>query len=408
MDLSSVEAAHSKTPADEYLPSLVPDGTNLLEPFQDDPAMTHTRPYLSAKRVSRITPAAPAIFKQPRRLESRPERNFRVAPAVNFRIKCSRLSYSSPSIIASIDFELTPFAEHDVALEEVHLWLETGTAHYLLDSSEADLPLPCRVGDKISLLYRLTPDLTLDQMTHQSANVKVLELFMVVKAFVSDDCHPHITMRWRTNVDFTMQPHLSSGTSSQLPKWTNSPPIVSAVTPHMEGATAAPGIATKSTSHMTVTEAESNQSFRMRHGLNGSRDVGVIVTIESPPEVYVGEVFRWNVFIINRSNRPRELALRVIPKRRRSDSMNFDSKSAASKEGALNSEVAAAVLDEKVLYAMQRKVASDTADLVSLSTDVRVGSVVILVSSKSQAIYLTLILSRVADLSHRVHVIRSI
>ncbi|KAI9784541.1 MAG: hypothetical protein M1816_000807 [Peltula sp. TS41687] len=368
-ELRLVEGAHSGPPTDEYLPSLVPAGTNVLEPFQDGPAMAHTRPYLSAKRVSRITPTEPATFKQSRRLEGRPGRAFRVVPAVNFKIKYSRLSLSSPSIITSIDFELTPFAEHDVALEEAHLWLENGTAQCLLDSSEADLPLPCRAGDKLSLLYQLTPDLTLDQMSHQPANVKVLDLFMMVKAFVSDDCQPRLTMRWRTNVDFTMQTRLGSGTSGQFPEQ----PCSQGINSHMEGPGATSGIDNKLTSHTTILEGESNHTSSLRHGVDGSRDVGVIVTIEGPPEVHVGKVFRWNVFIINRSSRPRELALTVIPKRRRSDNTNLDLKAVSPKEGKSNSEVADAVLDQKVLYAMQRLAATDTADLVSLSSDVRVG-----------------------------------
>lgn len=368
--LRPTEESASGVQDDEYLPSQVPAGINLLESFQDDPVVGHTKPYLSARRVARVTPAPPVSLKQFQRLESEPGRIFRAVPAVNFRMRYSRLGTRSKntSVIASIEFETTPFAEHDVVLEEVDVWLEKGSAVSLLDAAQDRLPLSCRSEDKVALLYRLDPDAIV--LPTSQSGVRILELFMMVKVMVSDDCRPHITMKWRNSIDFTPT-HPPAVSPSGQPSQRNDSSVTVATAATASGTISANADA-KSLAPTMRSETASNKSPSTRRTVDLVPEGGLIITTSGPCEVRVGEVFRWNIFIINRSGRERMLALAVIPKTRRMDSVAH-TPSASLKDDASSKEVAEAIMDERVLHAMQRNVALGAADLVSLSTDVRVG-----------------------------------
>lgn len=87
--------------------------------------------------------------------------------------------------------------------------------------------------------------------------------------------------------------------------------------------------------------------------------------------IYPGVPFSWSVFIVNRSDRPRKLALVVIPKRRRTDARI--TRPPSTGYGKKDPKVADAVVDENIVYAMQRNSAVETTEIICLSTDTRVG-----------------------------------
>src|ERR1700753_2575595 len=45
--------------SNQYLPSMVPQSINLLQPFEFDPRFGGKNPYLSASRITKVAPAAP-------------------------------------------------------------------------------------------------------------------------------------------------------------------------------------------------------------------------------------------------------------------------------------------------------------------------------------------------------------
>ena len=84
--------------------------------------------------------------------------------------------------------------------------------------------------------------------------------------------------------------------------------------------------------------------------------------------MYVGEVFVWTVFVVNRSQRTRKLALIVPPKRRKAG----EGKSLPPRPAG-GEDVTEAVLDEAVVYQTHRAQYLEPAELVPLVNDVRVG-----------------------------------
>jgi hypothetical protein len=90
--------------------------------------------------------------------------------------------------------------------------------------------------------------------------------------------------------------------------------------------------------------------------------------------VQVGSPFAWGVFIVNRSNIPRKFALIAIPRRKRIDPRGHVARpSSSSISSRKEKEVAEAVTDDNIVHAMQKNVAGQEAELISLSTDIRIG-----------------------------------
>jgi len=98
-------------------------------------------------------------------------------------------------------------------------------------------------------------------------------------------------------------------------------------------------------------------------------------TSTTPPKgtIKPGTPFIWEVFIVNRSDRPRKLALVVIPRRRRSDRLITNRPPSTGDGRIKDPKIADAVLDENILHAMQKHAAIEPAEIICFSTDVRVG-----------------------------------
>ncbi len=137
-NIKTTDLTTSTGAADDYLPSQIPASINLLEPLQSDPALATLQPYLAANRVSRIMPANLIASRLPRRLESTSRQVYQIMPAVNLRIRYSRLSLNPRSqfIIMSVDLEVAALADCEIVVEEVVLWLEDSRRLRQLKSSD--------------------------------------------------------------------------------------------------------------------------------------------------------------------------------------------------------------------------------------------------------------------------------
>jgi hypothetical protein len=106
------------------------------------------------------------------------------------------------------------------------------------------------------------------------------------------------------------------------------------------------------------------------------RGVNLILTVSGPPQVHAGDVFPWEVFIVNRSEKTRKLAVLVLSKRKRDYDRPTSRSSTASAGGHRADKknlIASAVVDENIVYAKQKHARTEVAELVCLTTDIRVG-----------------------------------
>ncbi|KAJ5098909.1 hypothetical protein N7532_005910 [Penicillium argentinense] len=356
--LTPAEPGRQEDPEDDYLPPLVPASTNMFQPLSGDKLLTQREPFLPASRLLRLVPTTQnedPIYN----IQQQHGHSFRVVPAASARIRYSRLNnYTGlPTTIASLDFEVTPYVSSDVVFDKADLHLSEGALESLSNIPGLILPLTCRPRDDVTLAYKLTPEYGPETNGSSTVMLSTLDISLEAQIMVSDDCKPRILMQWRTNVDFSMALNPTFGGPSPALQRSNRPTSLSMPQGH---------------SSRPSTGTANRSSLRER--AYSVTDVGVTISFSGPVRVEVGSPFSWSVFIVNRSNVPRKFALIAIPRRKRLDPRGHTARpSSASISSRKEDGVAEAVTDDNIVHAMQKSVSGQEAELISLSTDIRVG-----------------------------------
>jgi hypothetical protein len=339
---------------DDYLPSGVPTPLNLLQSFENDPALVGVHPRLSAMRISKVTPTAPAAKEMARPIRNGQRPLFRVLPPLIWRMRYSRIqaSLSDLSLMASLDLEVAQFATYDVRIKKVSLDLHGGKVQELND--ELDTATSHKPGDQLTFLYKIRPDLGADGTPALGSKGHYLTLHVEANVTMSDHCHPDISIEWKTPVDFPSEQALALTKAS-----------------HRQSSSTIQSANPVNPDSLVAQDGQDPPEQDASHN-----DVNVTLTVSGPPRVRVGEIFTWDVFIVNRSDKTRRLAVLVIAKRPR-DSEKHKSHPSTSSVGGSRADkkelFGTAVVDENVVYAKQKSARTDTADLICLTTDIRLG-----------------------------------
>jgi hypothetical protein len=368
-NLKPAEQVQLQIREEEYLSSRLPAGFNLLESFNNDPALAGVKPRLSALRVSRVIPATRVARDLLRPLKNISRRSIRVVPTFSTRVRYARPSTTPNdlSIIASVDVDIAPFAGLEIVLENVTFTITGGIVEDLNKIQGMILPLTCLPRDDVTFLYRVRPD-EMDSINH--SYVKAAQIFVTAKVTVSDTCKPQISVRWQTSIDFTPPLNPGYGQPSQ--------PIQRDHRPAQISISSIDTIAPAAPLAISRPDALPSIEITTRHqrSISSVPDFGVTMTFISttgPKDIIKpGEPFAWEVFIVNRSERPRKLALIVIPKRRRTERI-ITNRPPSTGDTRKDPNVADAVLDENILHAMQKHAAMEPADIICFSTDIRIG-----------------------------------
>lgn len=378
-------AAHLKTSEQlqerirqkEYLPSQVPSGINLLESFNSDPELGIIKPKLSALRVSAVKPATPGEDSN-RPIQIKSQRPLRILPAFHVRTRYTRPTgtTSEPTILASLDVETTAWAGEYATLKSVNFDLSDGIVEDMNEVSGFTLPMKCLPRDDLTFLYRLFRS-PLEQLP---ISQKALNISITATIHVSPTCNPTISMSWPTTVDFSQQLNPSAGfshTTGALQR-DRRPSQLLSTAPHHDPLSPAISLA------LTKPDALPNFDVQTKHTRSISVDgLGLSITFTGPSTpVKVGEHFTWSISVVNKSPQPRKLALVPIihrklasahrPPTNRPLSTSYRPK---SRDGAdqVERDLAEAVLDENILHAALKAASLESAGMVSLSTDVRIG-----------------------------------
>lgn len=368
-NLKPAEQVQAGVRDDEYLPSRQPSGFNLLESFNNDPALGGVKPRLSALRVSRVIPATQVSKDLMRPLKNISRRSIKVVPAFSVRVRYARPSAtpSNPSIMASLDVDITPFSGLEIQLETVTFKVIGGVVEDLNNTQGMKLPMKCLPRDDVTFLYKIRPD----DLDNTNNNIKPVQVFVTAKVTVSDICRPQISVRWQTSIDFTPPVNPGFGQPSQPIKRDHRPSQIS-----LGSIDAVPSVIPLAISR---PDALPSTELTTRHQRSTSvPDFGVTMTFTSTATptnniIKPGVPFTWEVFIVNRSDRPRKVALVVIPRRRRSDRLITNRPPSTGDGRIKDPKIADAVLDENILHAMQKHAAIEPAEIICFSTDVRVG-----------------------------------
>lgn len=368
--LKPAEQVHTETLREEYLPSQVPSGMNLLESFGDDPALGGIKPRLSALRVSRVTPVTQVARDLMRPLKNISRNSIKIYPAINARVRYSRpnTTLTNPSVIASLDVDITPFANCEITLSKVHLDITGGSIENMNDIPGLALPIKCLPQDDITFLYRVFPD---DLDVTNKSQVRTLSISITATANLTSVCAPKISMHWTTTLDFTPPVNNSFGHPTQPIQRPHRPAQLSIGSSSFEAVPTVSSLAT------LRPDALPNMEITTRHQRNPSiPDFGVTCTFTGPPStqpIQAGIPFTWSAFIVNRSDRARKLALIVLPKRRRTEARITRPPSTSYGNVRKDPKIADAVVDENIVHAMQRNSVVESTEIVCLNTDARIG-----------------------------------
>ena len=358
----------SDKPKDPYLPRGMPFSMNLLESLKGAPGFEGAEPRLSASRLSHINPVAQDGNPVDSILRTGPQHAFRALPAISSRVRYSKPNnrVGKASIIASLDIEAAPLSNDDMEIVSVDMQLSEGFTEDLGKLYLPALPLTCRPKDSPVFLFRLTPNESFPDGSILSSARSVL-ITVHANVLVSKTCRPTIEMRWKTGVDFSTALNPVYGAPGQSIQRPRRPSSLS----RAPSATNNNKLPPYSQEGETAPNSGGNQT---RQPASSASDFGVSLTFTAPKTVHVGQPFSWTILLLNGSLKPRHLALTVIPKRKKGFPGGHLSKhSTSSASGRKESDIADSVIDENLLYAMQRNSGNDGVEVISLSTDVRVG-----------------------------------
>lgn len=350
---------------DRLLPSGIPPSANLLESLKNEPALKGVQPRLPALRLSRFNTTASDLISSKRSLRITAQPTFRAMPAITARVRYSKAGNigGKSAITASLDVEIIAAVIDEISLQKVEMRLSEGTTENLGQDLSPMLPVTCKPRDCTTFLFRLTPDEKSLGDTSLASNSQFLDVSIDGIVLASKTCLPQIEMRWRTAVEFSSTLNLSFGALNQPPQ-TNSGPANN---------TMSQTVSNELDFNGPSQEREDGNAPRKERATSGT-DLGLSVTFTAPTEVYVGEPFNLDVFVVNRSTKPRKLAILVIPKRKKAEIKTRLSRRSTSSTGGRNdSGIADAVTDESLLYAMQRNATRDGVQIISLSNDTVIG-----------------------------------
>jgi hypothetical protein len=326
---------------------------NLLQSFENDPALAGIHPRLSAMRISKMAPSAPLAREMTRPIRNGQRPLFRVVPPLMWRIKFSKLQapLGDLSLVASLDLEVAQYTAYSVRIKNIGLALQGGDVKPLV--KDDDTTTKYKPGDQLSYVYKVKPDLAPDGTPTLGSKGHILTLNVDAEVFVSKDCQPSVAIEWKTPVDFVNEQ------STNLIKAAHRLSSLSLQNGKVTSPDALP-----------VHDTQSQQDASTQNAIN------VTLTVSGPATVQVGEMFHWDVFIVNRSEKARKLAVMVMSKRKR-DYERHKSQGSASSITGIRAEkkelLASAILDENVVYAKQKSARVEAAELVCLTTDIRLG-----------------------------------
>jgi hypothetical protein len=254
--------------------------------------------------------------------------------------------------MASLDLEVAQYVPYDVRLKDVTLTLHGGNVKVLSD--KRDPVAVHKPGDQLTYLYKIKPDLAPDGTPALGSKGHYLTLKVNADVSIASDCRPDIAIEWKTPVDFA---------SEQVSSLIKAAHRLSSSTINTTKSPNPESLQTQDTPEQTDRDASNNK-------------INVTLTVTGPPKVRVGEIFAWDVFIVNRSDKLRKLAIVVIAKRKR-DVEKHKSHTSTPSAGGIGTDkkelLATAVVDENIVYAKQKSARTETSELICLTTDIRLG-----------------------------------
>lgn len=279
--------------------------------------------------------------------------------------------------LALLDLEIIPFLQIAGSITKVNVSLRNGQAESLMPSVS---PLLCRSGDSLTFIYRL------DQASDSNLspgiglvnpNIDVLSIVVQMEVLLSETCRPVVIMDWTTHVDFTQALNPTFGSPAQPIQRSNRPTSL----PVNNAGSNLPTAASTTTDTITT-------SLQSTFDVNSRSGVSISFT-SADASARVGVPFTWKVLVVNHSPKMSKIAIIPLPRiQRQTTHAQFFAKRHAPKsstasfhpserrhtKGGEDVDIAQAIVDENVVYAMHHSnTIPPETDLMSLTAELRIG-----------------------------------
>ena len=256
-------------------------------------------------------------------------------------------------MIASLELDIPAFAQHAVEIVDVKLSLLNGIAKSMSEDQVPKLPIVCQARDQLVCLYSLTPSMASLGLPSQPT-AQSLDVIINARVMMSESCHPRVEVRFKANVDFVPPPKPGISKAAQPVQQTSKPVNF-------------PAGSDKLLDQPGTTPEDSKAPTQEK--------MGIVVKFTAKGEVYVGEPFQWEVFVINRSPNQRKLGLAMLYRRKSNGEKRLSSRPTSVNAPAANNKDSTAdgFVDDNLLYTMIKSQAPEATQLVCLNTDVRIG-----------------------------------
>lgn len=310
-----------------------------------------------------------------------------VYPAVNLRLRCIKSMGAQDSIVAIFEIENSESAQFNVLIKSAHLEFTAGSAVLFGDCR---FPFWLSPGENYSMAYNLShADAGLlksrvKPMTILLNSVPVLgeiseedikNITPDSEAFNYVEVGPLVVTKWDTIVDFGVAP--ISNTASSLA------PVTLA---GASGAVKKLFKISRTSSVASLRPSGNGDASPVPEGRDSRSNTvtsqlqGFVISFSGPSTVKVGEVFKWRVFAVNKSQNSRHLSLYIQPREKgfKANSHGTFSSTPMPAEKKLPIEPKVLpVLDraqlQKLYEDSQTVSASGNTGIVSLVNDVRIG-----------------------------------
>jgi hypothetical protein len=342
------------------------------------------QPYLPASALTKIVPERKPTLQQSR-IEHMSTR-IRLVPVVGSRMTYHR---SEQCIIGALNIEVIPYVELEVEISTIQVSIAHGTVE---DLTKDLLPTKCRSRDIATFLYRLRQALRLDtnaaasNNTSQLSNLDMLSIRLELSITISELCRPHVCMDYTTNIDFFQALNPTYGGPNQPMQRPHRPASLPLNNTNNQ----------QSTSHSQNPTQPTALNTTLQPTLSLSTFTGISISFTAPTTpAKIGTPFTWRLLVNNKSARAAKLAIYPLPRiskapssqaagaasgKRHTSRLSItsgrsrDKQHIASQHDLERNNVAQAVIDENVLYALQHSHHSpqNQGDIIALTPELRI------------------------------------
>ena len=262
---------------EEFLRSGTPLPSNILQPLLHDSALEGTRPCMSALRFTKVTSSTSGNRNSRKPIVLTRSKLYPAFPilSVKYRVISCTINEGKPILLLSIEISTSTVLNTGVKLLKVDLTFTSGEVRQKTQSVSARQFFELKPGDETSLLYEIT-------MNDKRPKTGDCNGKIIARVDVPKECSTRILLDCKE--------YICDALEKANIKFSMDEPPYAFMEPYDE-----------SKNYLTNTNL-----------FHPFLNQGVAITISGPQEVRWGEVFFWNILIVNRTHAARRCCITLL------------------------------------------------------------------------------------------------